>query len=73
MSDVNKEELTIGIYEAYQDVIRSTEELLDLLKIYLEPATYDYIRQQNIVRLRITRDSIHEAIRQKNTTNSSSG
>ena len=56
-----KEELLQGIEETYQEVYEKTNELLDLLEAYLEPITYRYIQQQNIVRLQVIVDTLKAA------------
>jgi len=46
------------IEKTYEEVIRTTQELLNLLAVCLEPEEYDYVKQQTIVRLQVTRDAI---------------
>ena len=56
-------ELIKEIYQAYNELIDRTNELLDLLETYLAPELYDHIRQQNAVWLRVTKETIEEAQR----------
>jgi len=43
---MNKKELTKEIYQTYEELFEKTNKLLDLLKVYLAPGLYEYIRQQ---------------------------
>ena len=43
---MNKKELTKEIYQTYEELFEKTNELLDLLKVYLITGLYEYIRQQ---------------------------
>src|SRR5215204_2959639 len=52
---MNKKELTKEIYQTYEELFEKTNELLDLLKVYLTPGLYEYVRQQTVVRLEVTR------------------
>ena len=58
---MNKEELTEEIYQTYEEVFKRTNELLDLLAVYLTPGLYENVRQQTIIRLKVTKEAIEEA------------
>jgi hypothetical protein len=58
---MDREELTKEVYQAYEELFKKTNELLDLLKIYLATGLYRYVRQQTVVRLEVTREIIEEA------------
>ena len=58
---MNKRELTKEIYQTYEELFEKTNELLDLLKVYLAPGLYEYVRQQADIRLKVTKEVIEEA------------
>ena len=58
---MNRKELTKEIYQTYEELFEKTNELLDLLKVYLTPGLYEYIRQQADIRLKVTKEAIEEA------------
>ena len=60
-TQIAENELLREIKETYQEVYERTNELLDLLEVYLEHSIFRYVRQQNIVRLQVIIDILNEA------------
>ena len=58
---MNISEYETAIQQAYKEVIERTNELLNLLAVYLNPSLFSYVRQQNIVRLRTIEEILKEA------------
>jgi hypothetical protein len=58
---MDRKELTEEIYQTYNELTDKTNELLDLLQVYLTPGVYEYVRQQTAIRLEVTKETIEEA------------
>ena len=49
------------IYEAYEEVLQTTNQLLTLLSQYLNASAFDNARQQNVVRLRVIKELLENS------------